>query len=279
MTSQIYPCLWLDNQARPAAEFYCSLFSNSSIITESSLAVQIEIEGSKILCMNGGPMFKINPSISLFVTCRTNEEIEDLWSKLSAGGMAMMPLGSYPWSEKYGWVADRFGMTWQLMLDEPDTGQQKIVPLLLFVGDQFGKAGQAIETYTSIFQKSAVHHLELYKEGEPSPAGSLKFGRFSLRGSQFAAMDGFGDHEFRFNEGVSLVAECETQEEIDFLWEELTRNGKEVMCGWLTDPYGVSWQIIPEILGSVMSDPEKGQRVMKQIMQMKKLDISKILEA
>ncbi len=279
MKNQIYPCLWFDNQAQTAAKFYCSTFSNSKIIVESSLAVQVEIEGERILCMNGGPMFKITPSISMFVTCQTDEEIENLWLRLSDGGSAMMPLDKYPWREKYAWVADKFGMTWQLFLGELSPGQQKIIPLMLFVGEQFGRAEQAINTYTSIFKPSGIEHLELYGEGEPSPKGTLKFGRFSLNNDQFAAMDGFGDHQFGFNEAVSLVVECETQEEIDYFWNKLTEEGSEVQCGWLRDKYGISWQIVPKILGQLMSDPEKGKRVMQEILKMTKLDIHTMLNA
>ena len=134
MTNQIYPCLWFDNQAKAAAEYYCSIFNNSKIISESSFAIQFELEGKRIMGLNGGPMYKISPSISLFVTCGTVEEIDIYWEKLSEGGV-------------------------------------------------------------------------------------------------------------------------------------------EVQCGWLKDKYGVSWQVIPSILGQLMSDPERGTRVMKELMKMKKLDI------
>jgi predicted 3-demethylubiquinone-9 3-methyltransferase (glyoxalase superfamily) len=277
MTNQIYPCLWFDNQAKTAAEFYCSIFSNSGILEESPIVVQFEIEGTKIMGLNGGPMFKIDPSISLFVTCESNEEIEKIWNRLSDGGSAMMPLDKYPWSEKYGWVVDKFGMTWQLMLDELAPDRQKIIPSLLFVGEQYGNAEKAINHYTAIFQDSKIYHLEIAREGDAQPAGNLQFGRFSLNNCQFAAMDGFGDHHFKFSEGVSLVVECETQAEIDYYWDKLTEGGMEVQCGWLQDKFGISWQIIPAILGSLMSDPEKGDRVMQEVLKMKKLDMNILL--
>jgi predicted 3-demethylubiquinone-9 3-methyltransferase (glyoxalase superfamily) len=279
MTNQIYPCLWFDNQAQTAAEFYCFIFSNSRITSASSMAVQFEIDGTKVMGLNGGPMFKINPSISLFVTCTTNEEIESLWQRLSEGGNAMMPLDKYPWSEKYGWMVDKYGMTWQLMLDELPPGRQKIIPSLLFVGDQFGKAEQAIMHYASIFQQSSIHHLEMYPEGGELTSGHLMCGRFSLNDNQFAAMDGPGNQEFNFNEGVSLVVECETQEEIDYYWEKLTEGGKEVQCGWLRDKFGISWQVIPKAIGSLMSDPEKGERVMQEVLKMIKLDLNTLMNA
>jgi predicted 3-demethylubiquinone-9 3-methyltransferase (glyoxalase superfamily) len=230
--------------------------------------------------LNGGPMFTINPSISLFVTCTTTHEIEEIWNLLSEGGSTMMPLDKYPWSEKYGWVIDKFGMTWQLMLGELQTFEQKIIPSLLFVGEQFGQGAEAIRKYVSLFQNSKIHHLEMAANGESDTNQHLAFGRFELNGAQFAAMDGPGNHEFQFNEGVSLVVECETQDEIDYLWDHLTRDGGvEVQCGWLCDSHGISWQIIPSMLGSLMSDPEKGERVMQKLMKMKKLDLNILLNA
>ncbi len=279
MTDQIYPCLWLDNQAKQAADYYCSIFQNSKINGESTVAIQFEIEGKKIMALNGGPMFKINPAISLFVTCESVEEIDRIWHWLSEGGNAMIPIDKYPWSDRYGWVVDKFGMTWQLMLGALSPGGQKIVPSLLFVNELFGKGEQAILHYSAIFEKSKIHHLERYLEGEEQPVGTLKFGSFSLGNTKFTAMDGPGSHDFQFSEGVSFVVECDTQKEIDFYWEKLSQGGSEVQCGWLKDSYGISWQIIPANLSSLMSDPEKGERVMQKLLKMKKLDIDQLRNA
>ena len=158
-------------------------------------------------------------------------------------------------------------------------GVPKIIPSFLFVGEQYGKAQEAIKQYTSIFTDSKIFELQLYKAGEGQPEGTLKFGHFALQRSLFAAMDGFGAHAFKFNEAVSLVVECDTQDEIDYYWDKLTEGGKESMCGWLIDAFGVSWQIIPKIIGSLMSNPEKAPRVMQAIMQMRKLDIATMVNA
>lgn len=243
------------------------------------MVVQFEVEGKKLMGLNGGPMFKINPSISLFVTCQTHEEIESIYEKLFESGSAMMALDKYPWSEKYAWVVDKFGMTWQLMLGNQPEGAQKIITSFLFVGEQYGKAQDAMKLYTSIFPKSEIFHLETYKANEEQPEGSLKFGHFALDKEMFAAMDGTGDHKFKFNEGVSLMVECETQEEIDFYWTKLTEGGEESRCGWLKDKFGVSWQIVPKALGSLMKDPEKAKRVMAEVMKMKKLDLQTMVNA
>jgi len=279
MENNIYPCLWFDGNAKEAADFYCSIFNHSKIINDSSMVVRFEIEGKYIMGLNGGSMFKINPSISLFVTCQTNEEIETIWNKLIEGGRAMMPLDQYPWSKKYGWVVDKFGMSWQLMLGELPAGRPKITPCFLFVGQQYGKAQEAIKHYTSIFPNSEMQHLEIYSAGEPQPAGNLKLGHFTLQNELFAAMDGFGDHEFQFNEAFSLVVECNTQEELDNYWNKLIEGGQESNCGWLKDKFGISWQIVPTILSELMSDAEKAPRVMKAFLKMKKFDIATLLNS
>jgi predicted 3-demethylubiquinone-9 3-methyltransferase (glyoxalase superfamily) len=279
MNNNIFPCLWFDGNAKEAANFYCSVFSNSKIITDTAMVVQFEIEGKKLMGLNGGPMFKINPSISLFVTFNTDEEIGGVYNKLLEGGQAMMPLDKYPWSQKYGWVVDKFGMTWQLMLGNIPEGAQKITTSFLFVGKLCGKAQEAVKHYTSIFPNSAIYHLEVYKAGEEQPEGNLKFGHFSLNNEMFAAMDGAGDHRFTFNEGVSIMVECESQEEIDNYWSKLTEGGQESRCGWLKDKFGVSWQIVPKILGRLMTDSARAKRVMEKVMEMKKLDIETLSNA
>ena len=121
--------------------------------------------------------------------------------------------------------------------------------------------------------------MSLDESEDPQQAGSLKFGNFKLQNELFAAMDGFGEHEFQFNEGFSLVVECDTQEEIDDYWTKLTEGGSESQCGWLKDRFEVSWQIIPSILGELMAEPEKAQRVVQAFMQMKKMDIETLLKA
>lgn len=191
----------------------------------------------------------------------------------------MMALDQYPWSQKYGWVVDKFGMTWQLMLGQLSAGQQKIMPCLLFVGDQYGRAEEAVNQCTSIFPNSEINRLEIYEAGEPQQAGTLKFADFTLQNESFAAMDGFGGHEFQFNQGVSFVVECENQGEIDEFWTKLTEDGSESQCGWLKDRFGVSWQIVPAILSELMSDPEKAPRVVQAFLKMKKMDIETLLKA
>ncbi|HEY6142640.1 MAG TPA: VOC family protein [Flavobacterium sp.] len=275
----MYPCLWFDGNAKAAADFYCSIFNHSKIINNTPMVVRFEIEGKLIMGLNGGPMFKINPSISFFVACETDEEIEQLYSKLTDGGSTMMALDKYPWSEKYTWVVDKFGMTWQLMLSGYPKEMPKITTSFLFVGKQYAKAQEAIKQYTTIFPNSKINEVQLYGEEVPQQKGNLMFGHFTLNNQIFTAMDGFGEHKFQFNEGVSLVVECDTQDEIDNYWNILTKDGEESQCGWLKDQFGVSWQIVPAVLSELMSDPEKAPRVIQAFMQMKKFDIETLLKA
>ncbi len=273
MIHPIYPCLWFDRQAKEATEFYCSVFKHSKIISENPIVVNFEINNQKIMCLNGGPIYKINPSISFFVICEDDDEIETLWEKLSGNGKIMMPLNTYEWSEKYGFVQDKYGVSWQIIKGNYARYNQKIIPSLLFVGNQYGKAESAVKNYLSVFKDSEIKELTRYDEG-----GKLKFSLFKLNNTVFSAMDGFGDHEFAFNEGFSFVVECDTQSEIDSYWNQLIANGgQESQCGWLKDSFGVSWQIIPSILKDLMNDPQKSSRVMQAFLQMKKFDIATLL--
>ncbi|ASS47960.1 MAG: hypothetical protein A3D31_01285 [Candidatus Fluviicola riflensis] len=277
MTQPIYPCFWFDTQGKEAATFYCSLFDDAKITSENPMVVMWELHGKKFMHLNGGPIFTITPAISMFVTCETDQEIESLWEKLLDGGEAMMPLGSYPWSGKYGWVKDKFGLTWQLMLGQIPPHAEKIHPVFLFSNEQYGKAREALDHYAAIFPNSTLYEQQLYEAGEGQPEGNLKFAHFNLNGAFFAAMDGPGENTF--SEGFSLVVNCDTQEEIDHYWNALTEGGEESQCGWLKDKFGVSWQIVPSVLEQLMSDPEKSGRVAQAFMKMKKMDIKTLLNA
>jgi len=279
MTNQIHPCLWFDGKAKEAAEFYCSVIKNSKITTNTPIVVTFELNGKKIMGLNGGPMFKINPSISLFISCETLDETNEIWNKLIAdGGKALMPIDKYPWSERYGWLQDKYGMTWQITVAVNEEKGLKITPSMLFNGKVFGKAEEAVKFYSSVFKNSTTEVMILYPDGDAN-AGKVMFSEFNLDKYPIIAMDGPGEHDYTFNEGVSFVVSCETQDEIDLYWNKLTTGGEESMCGWLKDKFGVSWQIVPSMIGELMSDPEKGNRVMQEILKMKKLDVEKLMNA
>ena len=116
MNNKIYPCLWFDGQAKAAAELYCSIFGYGTITTDTPMVVTFELNGQKFMGLNGGPQYQPNPSISFYTVCETEAEIDATWQQLSEGGMVLMALDKYPWSPKYGWVQDRFGISWQLAM-------------------------------------------------------------------------------------------------------------------------------------------------------------------
>jgi predicted 3-demethylubiquinone-9 3-methyltransferase (glyoxalase superfamily) len=153
---------------------------------------------------------------------------------------------------------------------------QKITPFLWFDN----QAEEAVNFYTSVFKNSKIGTVARYGESGPGPKGSVMTIMFELDGQDFMALN--GGPIFKFTEAISLMVNCEDQEEIDYFWEKLSADGgKEVECGWLKDKYGLFWQVVPKILGELVQskDPEKSERVMKALMQMKKLDIAQLKQA
>ncbi|TMI65295.1 MAG: VOC family protein [Bacteroidetes bacterium] len=279
MQNPIYPCLWFDGNAKEAAEFYCAVFKDSKITVDTPMVVNFNIFGKKFMGLNGGPMFKINPSISMFVLFDTIDETNAAWEKLLDGGKALMPIDKYFWSERYGWVQDKYGMTWQVSVVNNAGDSQTITPSMLFTGNKFGKAEEAIKFYTSLFKNSSISGIHLYPAGDANE-GKVMFAEFKLNDYNMIAMDGPGEHAYTFNEGLSLVVSCDTQEEIDHYWNKMIADGgNESMCGWLKDKFGVSWQIVPSVIGKLMTDPEKSGRAMQALMKMKKLVIEDLVNA
>lgn len=279
MANTVYPCLWFNGNAKEAAAFYCSVFSNSKITDDTPMVVTFESEGQKFMCLNGGPQFTFNPSISFFVQLEDENEMDKAWNKLLEGGSVLMPLDKYDWSPKYGWVQDRFGVNWQLSFGKIEQVGQKFSSALLFTGAQHGNAEKAIQFYTSVFKNSSVTGILKYGKEDQETEGTVKHAQFKLGDSIFMAMDSSHPHAFQFNEAISFVVECKTQQEIDCYWNKLSESGSEGQCGWLKDQFGISWQIVPSILSSLMKDQEKSSRVMQALMQMKKLDIETLENA
>lgn len=210
-------------------------------------------------------------------------KIDEVWKKLIDGGKALMELDKYPFSERYGWVQDRYGLSWQLILTNPEGDERPLViPSLLFVGDQCGKTEEATDFYLSVFKDSKRGTISRYPAGmEPDKEGSIMFTDFQLEGQWFAAMDSAREHHFAFSEAVSFIVTCETQEEIDYYWNKLSAVPESEQCGWLKDKYGVSWQIVPKAMNEMMSKgaPEQIDRLTQAFLPMKKLDITKLEEA
>ena len=277
--SNIYPCLWFNGNGEAAAKYYIETFKNGEITANNGMVITFNLFGQQFMALNGGPQFEINSSISFFVLCNNEAEIQEFWKSLTDGGKVMMALDKYPWSEKYGWCQDKFGVSWQLMIGKMQDNTQKIVPSMMFTKSQNGKAEEALHHYTSIFINAKISEIDRYKKGDGDTVGNIKYALFQLNGQYFTAMESSIMHHFSFDEGLSFVIPCENQQEIDYYWNKLTESGEESQCGWLKDKYGVSWQVIPSILGKLMSDPEKGQRVIQAFMKMKKFDITTLENA
>jgi predicted 3-demethylubiquinone-9 3-methyltransferase (glyoxalase superfamily) len=152
---------------------------------------------------------------------------------------------------------------------------QKIVPFLWFDG----QAEEAMNFYTSVFKNSKIGRVTRFGEAGPGPKGSVMTASFELQGQEFLALN--GGPQFKFTEAISFLVNCETQEEVDELWEKLSAGGKKGQCGWLKDKFGVSWQIVPTTLGRLMGDkdPEKSKRVMQAMLKMQKIDIQALQQA
>ncbi len=283
--------LWFDKEAKAAADFYVSLFKDARITSSTSIdgtpsgsvdIVSIALPGQDFTLISAGPLFKFTPAISFLIACETPEEVDKLWGKLSVGGEALMELGSYPFSQRYGWTKDKYGLSWQIMHTGGRPITQKITPTLMFVGQVCGRAEEAITLYTSIFANSEIGHVMRYGAGEaPDKEGTIRHAGFSLLGQQFAAMDSAHKHEFSFNEAISLMVTCDTQAEIDHCFEKLSAVPAAEQCGWLKDAFGVSWQIVPTAMNEMMSKGTKEQvkRVTEAFMKMKKFDIATLQQA
>jgi predicted 3-demethylubiquinone-9 3-methyltransferase (glyoxalase superfamily) len=283
--------LWYDKEAKEAAEFYTSIFDNSKIIDITTLhdtpsgdvdSVTVEIEGQKFTLLSAGPFFKFTPAISFTVACKTKEEVDGLWEKLSKDGKVLMELGTYPFSERYGWAQDKFGLSWQIICVETPI-KQKITPMLLFANEVCGKAEEAMNFYAKeVFHNSSVDFIFPYGEGqEPDKAGTVMHGTFTLEGKEFAAMDSAHEHKFTFNEAISFMVHCDTQDEIDYYWEKLSAVPESEQCGWLKDKYGVSWQIVPTAMDEMMKtkDEKKLARVTQAFLKMKKFNLKELQAA
>jgi predicted 3-demethylubiquinone-9 3-methyltransferase (glyoxalase superfamily) len=283
--------LWFDKEAKEAAEFYTSVFKDSEIKDTTTLhntpsgtvdLVTIELVGQEFRLIGAGPLFKFTAAVSFLVACSTKEEVDTLWKKLSDGGSALMELSEYPFSERYGWMQDRYGLSWQVMFMGNREIKQRIIPTLMFVGEQCGNAEEAINSYTSVFHSAKVSNMLRYgKNEEPDKEGTIKHAVFTLEGQEFAAMDSAREHNFTFNEAISFMVHCDTQEEIDYYWGKLSADPKAEQCGWLKDKYGLSWQVVPTVMDEMLKDKDKRKlaRVTEAFLKMKKFDIAKLKEA
>ena len=302
---KITPHLWFDKEAKEAAKFYTSIFPDSTVTNITTLhntpsgdsdVVSFELWGQKFMAISAGPLFKFNPSVSFMVNFdpllfdrssspekEAREKIDKVWEKLSEGGTVLMPMDQYPFSKRYGWIQDKYGLSWQLILTNPEGDPRPpIVSSLMFVGDKAGRAEEAINFYLSVFKDSKMGLVYRYGPNqEPDKEGTIMFADFMLENYWFAAMDSAHEHNFAFNEAISFMVSCDTQKEIDDYWEKLSAVPEAEQCGWLKDKYGLSWQIVPTAMDEMLKDKDEKKiaRVTEAFLKMKKFDIAELKKA
>lgn len=288
---KIIPFIWFEDQAREAGDYYVSIFPNSRIISTSVLTgtpsgdtdiVSLSLNGLEFQFMSAGKLADRNPSFSYMVACKTSEEVDRLWFALIKGAEVLMPLDVYPFSKKYGWLKDKFGVSWQIMHDG-GMDVQRITPSLLFVGRVCGRAEEAMNLYCSIFNGEILPgSISRYGENQtPDKAGTLNYARFQMAGQEFVVMDSAQNHKFEFNEMQSFVARSVSQEEMDNVWDKLSYVPSAEQCGWLKDKFGLSWQMTTYSMEEMITTgtPAQIERIVQAFLPMKRLDINKIEQA
>ncbi|GIV72725.1 MULTISPECIES: VOC family protein [Caldilinea] len=289
---KIVPHLWYDKGAVEAAEFYVSIFPNSHVEYTTLLhdtpsgdteIVSFELVGRRFNAISAGPLFQFNPSISFTVHCATVEEVEGLWARLVEGGEVLIPLAPNPFAQRYGWLQDRYGVSWQLATSSaPADELPTLFPSLLFVGENYGRAEEAVHFYTSVFKNSAIGAIVRYGPGQTlDREDAVLLADFVLENQRFTLGESGFPHNFSFSGAISFIVNCEDQEEIDYYWERLSAVPEAEQCGWLQDRYGVSWQIVPTAMDEMMrtGTPEQIARVTQAFLPMKKFDLAALEQA
>lgn len=302
---RITPHIWCHGNAEEVGAFYASVFPNTRWKFESRypetglldfqepfagrpLTVSVDIGGYRLMLINAGDEFTPGPSLSFMLNfdpfmfggdeTAARASLGNIWRELAEGGKELMPLGEYPFSKRYGWVQDRFGVNWQLMLTDPAGDPRPfVIPALMFDGKAQGSAAHAADTYVALFAGTPggaeVGHRMPY--GEPTgkaSAEALAFGEFRIGDQWFMASDNGSGVDFGFDPGVSLEVTCDDQAEIDRLWEALSSEPHAEQCGWAQDRFGVSWQIVPADMERLL----QRNGAYGKLMRMKKIVIDEL---
>lgn len=298
MTQKIVPNIWFAGNAGEAGEFYTTALPQASAhvamhypdelpdfqkgLEGEPVVVDLDVAGFRITMINSDDTARPTPSISFMLNFdpllfdddadAARTALDETWAALSDGGQALMPLGEYPFSPHYGWVQDRFGVSWQLMLTDP-TGDPRpfVITQIMFSGDVQDRAREAVDLYLSLFDDTAYGTVVAYEQASgTAAAGSIMFGEFRIGEQWFSFMDSNVRHDFGFTPGVSLEIRCADQAEIDHFWNALSAVPDAEQCGWLVDRYGVSWQVVPQNMDELLAKPG----AYKRMLGMKKLVIT-----
>lgn len=277
---RIVPNIWSNREADEAAAFYLKAFPEARVVEKTTypseglldfqeefagqtLTVTIEINGYRLTLINAGDEFSPNPSVSFFLNfdpafrADARGDLDRVWQSLSRDGSVFMELGEYPFSKRYGWVEDKYGVSWQIMLTDP-AGEERpfILPCLMFSGEAQNKATEAVDFYLSVFPDARLGTRVTYPQAQgPAEAGAVMYSDFQLYGEWLTAMDSGAEQSFNFGAGVSLQVNVSGQAELDRIWGSLSAVPEAEQCGWLSDRYGLSWQITPDNLEELMQRP------------------------
>ncbi|KJL22743.1 3-demethylubiquinone-9 3-methyltransferase [Microbacterium azadirachtae] len=299
MTQRIIPNIWCAGDAEEAGAFYASVFERASAqvvarypeeglsarqsaFAGQALTVDVSIGGYRLTLINAGDEFSPTSAIS-FVVCVDPRDfggdegaarawINRAWTALGEDGRVLMDIGEYFFSGLYGWVEDRYGVSWQLKLMDPGAAPEPaIIPMLVFGGPLQRKAEEAVALYGELLPPSGIVRQVTYPVTEPPHVDvPITYTEFLLAGQLFASFDSPIDRDHPFTPGVSLQIDCSGQEEIDRIWSALSAVPEAEQCGWLVDRFGVSWQVVPAELGELMQRPD----AYAHLMRMKKIVIA-----
>ena len=298
---KIVPNIWFNKNAVEAAEFYTRIFPNSRSRVQSRypsenlpdfqkdfaglpLTVALQIDDMEFVLINAGDEFRPNVSVHFMInfdplffaaetgvaansreaTLAARTALDNAWNSLSDGGRVLMDVGEYDFSPRYGWVEDRYGVSWQLILTDSE-GEPRpfILPALLFGAAAQNKCRETIEHYLKVFANSAWGNIHTYPTAMgPATEENIMHCDFTLAGQWFVAMDSATEQTESFGCGVSFEVKCADQAEIDYFWEALSAVPEAEICGWLVDGAGVSWQIVPANMDELMERPNAHQKLM-----------------
>ena len=291
MTQRITPNIWCDHSAEEAGAFYASVFdrTTSRVVARYPddglpefqhsfaglpLTVDVSIDGYRITLINAGSEFAPNPATSFLVSVDPRRFDDDAaarawinrtWTRLGEDGLVLMDIGDYLFSGLYGWVEDRYGVSWQLKLMDRDAEPAPLItPMLVFGGSVRNRSQEAIALYGELMPPAGMTRQVEYPVSE-SPYGDepIVYSEFLLAGQRFSVLDSPVDRDFTFTPGFSLQVDCDGQEELDRIWNALSAVPEAEQCGWLVDRFGVSWQVVPANLGELMQRPNAYEHLMR----------------
>ncbi len=289
---KITPNIWFNGNAEQAVDLYSSTFGDSRVLNtirypasaeegladfqlnmaDQVLTIDFAIDNFRFTAINTGSEFRPNPAISFMVNFdpsrddQARQHLDEAWQKLSQGGAVRMPLDKYDFSQHYGWVEDRYGVNWQLILTDP-AGEPRpfIIPALMFAGPVLGRADEARQYYAEVFTGSMLGDVYRYPQtNDMFVKGQIMWSELQLAGQWFVINDGGPQQDFSFTEGLSLSIACRDQAEIDYFWEKLSAVPESEQCGWCKDKFGVSWQVVPANMDELMTRPGAYATLMNQ---------------